>query len=64
MFLVKALVEIQKGEISISSKSKGNEFRIIFNRVSDVSYDEVVYESSEINALEEKIDVEFSDIYI
>ena len=46
MFLVKALVEIQKGEISISSKSKGNEFRIIFIIVSDVSYDEVVYESS------------------
>ncbi|MDO5517815.1 MAG: HAMP domain-containing sensor histidine kinase [Clostridium sp.] len=64
LFLVKALVELQKGEIRLSSKCKGNEFSIIFDRIENISYEEILNEFSEMNALEEKIDIEFSDIYI
>lgn len=64
MFLTKALVELQNGTIKLRSNNKGNEFIILMPRIVKLENKEVIHEEWEINPLEEKIDVEFSDIYI
>lgn len=64
LFLVKALVELQGGKIIFSSNNKGNEFKIIFDMVEDILSDGIFGDSIEMNSIEEKIDIEFSDIYI
>lgn len=63
MFLSKALVELQGGNIKLITNNKGNEFIINMPIVKDVKERHIPKEL-EINALEEKVDVEFSDIYI
>ena len=64
LFLTKALIELQGGNINLISNSNGNEFIITMVRVIGPLESESIYEEWETNPLEEKIDVEFSDIYI
>ena len=64
LFLTKALVELQGGTIRLRSNNKGNEFIIIMPRITKLDNDEFIHQDWETNPLEEKIDVEFSDIYI
>jgi len=64
LFLTKALIELQGGNINIISNNSGNEFIITMPRVMIQSDCEFIHEDWETNPLEEKIDVEFSDIYI
>ena len=62
LFLTKALIELQGGNIKLRSNSSGNEFIITMPRVKQPSNSEFIHEEWETNPLEEKIDVEFSDI--
>ena len=62
LFLTKALIELQGGNIRLRSNSSGNEFIITMPRVKQPSNSEFIHEEWETNPLEEKIDVEFSDI--
>lgn len=64
LFLTKALVELQGGSIRLRSNNKGNEFIIIMPRITKIDNKGLIHEEWETNPLEEKIDVEFSDIYI
>jgi len=64
LFLTKALIELQGGNIKLISNNRGNEFRIIMPRVNEPLNNEFIHEHWESNPLEEKIDIEFSDIYI
>jgi signal transduction histidine kinase len=64
LFLTKALIELQGGTIRLRSNNKGNEFIIIMPRITKLENNELIHEYWETNPLEEKIDVEFSDIYI
>ena len=64
LFLTKALIELQGGNIKLRSNNSGNEFTITMPRVIRPSNSELIHEDWETNPLEEKIDVEFSDIYI
>ena len=64
LFLTKALVELQGGMIRLTSNNKGNEFIIVMPRITILHNKDLSHEEWEINSLEEKIDVEFSDIYI
>lgn len=62
LYLVKALVELQNGIIEFKSDNKiGTEFKIVFDR----SYEEegISEEIFVMNTLDEKVDIEFSDIY-
>ena len=61
--MTKALVELQGGSIELISNDNGNEFIIIMDRTSSI-YEIDQDENIGMNALEEKVDVEFSDIYI
>lgn len=63
LFLTKALVELQGGNISFITDGRGNEFVIKLNCIQDVHESEICYENFEINSIEEKVDIEFSDIY-
>lgn len=63
MFLSKALVELQGGQIKLITNNKGNEFIINMPRAKETKQCNIP-EELEINGLEEKVDVEFSDIYI
>lgn len=65
LFLTKGLVELHKGEITISAGIKyGNIFKIIFPYDENVKGEIVFLNNNiEINELQEKIDIEFSDIY-
>ena len=63
MFLSKALVELQGGNITLITNNNGNEFIItlpIAKNIKEVCMEEEL----EISTLEEKVDIEFSDIYI
>lgn len=66
LFLTKGLVELQNGKIRLTSSKEGNQFIIELPRISEVK--ESIYETLDdqlqINKLEEKVDIEFSDIYI
>ncbi len=64
LFLTKALIELQGGNIKLVSSSNGNEFIITIPRAKQPYNSEVIHEDWETNPIEEKIDVEFSDIYI
>lgn len=64
LFLTKALTELQGGNIKLVSDDSGNEYIITIPRVIQPFDIELIHEGLEINQLEEKIDVEFSDIYI
>lgn len=64
LFLTKALTELQGGNIKLISDDSGNEYIITMPRVIQPFDIELIQEGLEINQLEEKIDVEFSDIYI
>lgn len=64
LFLTKALVELQGGNIKLISNSKGNGFIITMCRINETNKYEFMHEELAINSLEEKVDVEFSDIYI
>lgn len=64
LFLTKALTELQGGNIKLVSDDSGNEYIITMPRVIQPFDIELIHEGLEINQLEEKIDVEFSDIYI
>lgn len=64
LFLTKALTELQGGNIKLVSDDSGNEYIITMPKVTQPFNSELVYEGCETNQLEEKIDVEFSDIYI
>lgn len=63
LFLVKALLELQGGNIELKSNSKiGSEFIIRLPR----SYEEEKAEETdyEMNDIKERVDMEFSDIYL
>ncbi|WP_459830671.1 sensor histidine kinase [Clostridium carnis] len=63
LFLTKGLVELHKGEIYIySGKNIGNTFTIILP-YEKIQYKNTLSYNPEINQLEEKVDIEFSDIY-
>lgn len=64
LFLTKALVELQEGNIRLTSNNRGNEFTIIMPMAQQLHEDKFNNEDWETNLLEEKIDIEFSDIYI
>lgn len=64
LFLTKALVELQEGTIRLTSNNKGNEFTIIMPMVKQSYENKFNNEDWETNLLEEKVDIEFSDIYI
>ena len=64
LYLTKGLIELQGGSITINSKEgEGTEFDIYLPKWSGtIDYDDV--NIAEINDLDEKVDIEFSDIYI
>lgn len=64
LFLTKALIELQGGTIKLSSDDSGNKFIITMLRVAQPEYNESIEDHWNMNPLEEKVDVEFSDIYI
>lgn len=63
LFLTKALVELQGGTISLVSESRGNEFIIRFDYMKEMQEREMCYKNFEMNSIDEKVDIEFSDIY-
>lgn len=63
LFLTKALVELQGGSISFVSENKGNEFKIMFDYIKEASEEDICCENFEMNSIDEKVDIEFSDIY-
>lgn len=63
LFLTKSLVELQGGTIELISENKRNEFIIKFDYIKDVDEEEICYENFEMNSIEEKVNIEFSDIY-
>ncbi|WP_294401664.1 sensor histidine kinase KdpD [uncultured Clostridium sp.] len=63
LFLTKALVELQGGTISLVSESRGNEFIIKFKYIEEAYEEEICYENFEMNSIDEKVNIEFSDIY-
>lgn len=64
LFMTKALVEIQGGSIGLISNNEGNEFVITMNYLDNVEKEQIQYENFEMNSIDEKVDIEFSDIYI
>lgn len=64
LYLTKALTELQGGNIKLVTDESGNEYIITMPRVIQPFNMELIHEGLETNQLEEKIDVEFSDIYI
>ncbi|GFP75112.1 sensor histidine kinase [Clostridium fungisolvens] len=64
LFISKALIELQEGEIKLNSFNYGNRFDIKFKRTKDYRGDYIEYKNANINELKEKVDIEFSDIYI
>lgn len=68
LFLTKGLVELQNGKIRLISSEEGNEFIIEFPKLKDNEYvldrREEEEEELQLNELEEKVDIEFSDIYL
>ena len=65
LFLTKGLVENHNGEISISTGVKfGNTFKIVFPYDKSIEGEDTISTVGlKINPLEEKVDIEFSDIY-
>ena len=65
MFLTKGLVKNHNGEISISTGVKfGNTFKIVFPYDKSIEGEDTISTVGlKINPLEEKVDIEFSDIY-
>lgn len=65
LFLTKGLVENHNGEISISTGVKfGNTFKIVFPYDKSIEGEYTISTVGlKINPLEEKVDIEFSDIY-
>lgn len=65
LFLTKGLVRNHNGEISISTGIKyGNTFKIVFPYDKSIECEEAISTVGlKINPLEEKVDIEFSDIY-
>lgn len=64
LFLAKALTELQGGTIEFDSNVNiGTEFKLKFKRCYDEENAEQE-EAFDMNAMEEKVDTEFSDIYI
>jgi signal transduction histidine kinase len=64
LFISKALIELQEGEIKLNSLNYGNRFDIKFKRIKDYIGDYEEYKNVNMNELKEKVDIEFSDIYI
>ncbi|MBS5886260.1 MAG: HAMP domain-containing sensor histidine kinase [Clostridium sp.] len=65
LFLTKGLVELHNGKITINAGIKyGNIFKITFTYDNNIKGEVVLLNNNvEINELQEKIDIEFSDIY-
>ncbi|MEO2591972.1 HAMP domain-containing sensor histidine kinase [Clostridium tertium] len=65
LFLTKGLVELHNGKITINAGIKyGNIFKITFPYDNNIKGEVVLLNNNvEINELQEKIDIEFSDIY-
>lgn len=65
LFLTKGLVKNHNGEISISTGVKfGNTFKIVFPYDKSIEGEDTISTVGlKINPLEEKVDIEFSDIY-
>ncbi len=63
LFLSKSLTELQGGELALELDEKENLFMINFPIACDVSYSDIKCDL-EINDIEEKVDIEFSDIYM
>ena len=65
LFLTKGLVELHNGKITINAGIQyGNIFKITFPYDNNIKGEVVLLNNNvEINELQEKIDIEFSDIY-
>jgi signal transduction histidine kinase len=63
LFISKALVELQGGDIRLDTFENGNRFTIRFDRVKDYECDYKMFTNNKFNELKEKVDIEFSDIY-
>ncbi|QAA33926.1 ATP-binding protein [Clostridium manihotivorum] len=63
LFISKALVELQGGEIKLDTFENGNRFTIRFDRIKDYKCDYKMFTNNKFNELKEKVDIEFSDIY-
>ncbi|AOR24951.1 sensor histidine kinase [Clostridium taeniosporum] len=63
LFLSKSLTELQGGELTLELDEKENLFVINFPITDDVNYSEINCDL-EIKNIEEKVDIEFSDIYM
>ncbi|WP_252216749.1 MULTISPECIES: HAMP domain-containing sensor histidine kinase [unclassified Clostridium] len=63
LFLSKSLTELQGGELALELDEKENLFVINFPIACDVNSSDVNCDL-EINNIEEKVDIEFSDIYM
>lgn len=66
LFITKSLTEIQKGTIELKHSNNGGEtFVVTFNRIKDISCcEKQKSEDVLMNELSEKIEIEFSDIYL
>lgn len=65
LYLSKALVELNNGRIELeSNKDIGTEFTIVFPRTYRMDECEIEENYDMIGRLSEKVDIEFSDIYI
>lgn len=66
LFITKALTELQEGTIKLQSSNNGGEtFVVTLNRVEDASdCENQKAEDVLMNELSEKIEIEFSDIYL
>ena len=64
LYLSKGLIELHKGEISIlPRKEGGNIFRIVLPYDKDIKGENYLKRDREINELNHKVQIEFSDIY-
>ena len=67
LYISKALTNLMNGTIKLNTKEDGNEFAITFKKLDvEIDYNNLEAFSAcyNINDLREKIDIEFSDIYM
>lgn len=66
LYITKSLVELQNGNISVhESNNKGVSFILKFKRCRDIiDYESIIHNDIAINNIMEKVDIEFSDIYM
>lgn len=61
LFIAKSLIQLQGGNIEFNIDGLGNKFEIVLKKAN--KYDKKAGRFPKINSLQNKVDVEFSDIY-